>query len=148
MLTLLREILKEKGETVHTAGPEEPVSAAVRRMAELRIGALPVTYNGRLVGIFSERDVLVRIVDDGLDPQRTPVADVMTPQPESVAPTTTLEAAMRLMSVRGFRHLPVLDEGRLVGLVSIRDLNDWLIREQQSSIDRLIRTVHTLTPHG
>ena len=86
-----------------------------------------------MLGIFSERDVLVRIVNEGLDPKTTPVSRVMTENPEHVVPSTTVEDAMRK---RGFRHLPVLEHGRLMGLVSIRDVNEWLTRDEEAAVSR------------
>ena len=87
-------------------------------------------------GIFSERDVLVRIVNEQLDPKTTPVSLVMTRNPHHVAPSTTVEEAMSLMRKNAFRHLPVVDQGRLVGLISIRDLNQWLIRDEEEAMSR------------
>ena len=131
MLSQLSEVLAVKShQTVHTVSPSDTVATAVRMMSELKIGVLPVVDNTRLLGIFSERDVLVRIVNEGLDPKTTPVSRAMTENPEHVAPSTTVEGAMSLMRKKGFRHLPVVEHGRLVGLVSIRDFNEWLTRDE------------------
>ncbi|MCP5364887.1 MAG: CBS domain-containing protein [Hyphomicrobiales bacterium] len=148
MLTMLSEILEEKSGHVHTAAPSDLVSKAVRLMRQADIGALPVLYNGRLVGILSERDILARIVDERLDPASTAVFQVMTSNPECASPTMTVEAAMRMMSRRRFRHLPVMSDGRLIGIISIRDLSEWIIRNQQTSIEKLVRTVHSMRPPG
>ena len=137
MLSQLSEVLAVKArQTVHTVSPSDTVATAVRMMSELRIGALPVVDNSGLLGIFSERDVLVRIVNEGLDPKTTPVSRVMTENPEHVVPSTTVEDAMSLMRKRGFRHLPVLEHGRLMGLVSIRDFNEWLTRDEEAAVSR------------
>jgi CBS domain-containing protein len=105
-----------------------------------------VIEHGKLVGIFSERDVLIRIVDQGLNPDTTPVADVMTPSPKSITSSQEVREAMRLMSKGRFRHLPVVDGDALVGLISIRDAMEWVIRDQEQVIDELIGTVRMAPP--
>ncbi|MCE4627970.1 MAG: CBS domain-containing protein [Desulfurococcales archaeon] len=107
-----------------TVTPDETVYEAAVKMAELGVGALPVIdEEGRLVGIFTERDLLVRVVAKGLDPTKIRVGEVMTPNPVTVGPDEPVEEALRLMAKIRARHLPVVDEkGRLVGIVSIRDL--------------------------
>ena len=141
MLNPVGDMLKSKGQTVHTVTPAENVSVAVGKMAQSEIGTLPVIEHGKLVGIFSERDVLIRIVDQGLDPDTTPVGDVMTPSPKSIRSSQEVREAMRLMSKGRFRHLPVVDGDALVGLISIRDAMAWMIRDQEQVIDELICTV-------
>jgi len=137
MLSQISEVLAVKEhQTVHIISPSDTVATAVGVMSKFKIGALPVVGNDRLLGIFSERDVLVRIVNEGLDPKTTPVSRVMTENPEHVAPSTTVEDAMRLMRTKGFRHLPVLDHERLVGLISIRDINEWLTRDEEAAVSR------------
>ncbi len=112
-----------------TARPDEPVIAAVLRMAELGIGALPVVdESGRLVGIFTERDLLVRVVAKRLDPEKVLVGTVMTPNPVTIGPNEPVEEALRIMNKIRARHLPVVDEnGRLIGIVSIRDIELVLV---------------------
>jgi CBS domain-containing protein len=146
MLTPVGELLRIKGQALHTVTPSDPVSVAVRRMSELKIGALPVIDRGKLVGIFSERDVLVRIVDQDLDPDKTHVSEVMTPSPKTITPADRVEEAMRIMSKGRFRHLPVVDGGVLVGLISIRDAMEFVIRDQQQVIDTLISAVKKTPP--
>jgi CBS domain-containing protein len=146
MLNPVSALLKSKGDTVHTVTPTDKVSVAVRKMAQVEIGALPVIEQGKLVGIFSERDVLIRIVDQGLNPDTTPVADVMTPSPKSITASQEVREAMRLMSKGRFRHLPVVDGDALVGLISIRDAMEWVIRDQEQVIDELIGTVRMAPP--
>jgi CBS domain-containing protein len=146
MLNPIGTLLKAKGHTVHTVTPADKVSAAVRKMAQLEIGALPVIENGKPVGIFSERDVLIRIVDQGIDPDTTPVANVMTPSPKSITSSQDVREAMRLMSKGRFRHLPVVDGDALVGLISMRDAMEWVIGDQQQVIDTLIGAVRMAPP--
>ncbi len=91
-------------------------------MAERHIGAVLVAIDGRLQGIFTERDVLTRVVAAGLDPDDTALGGVMTPNPDTVGPGDMAFEALRRMSERGYRHLPVVDDDEMVGIVSIRDL--------------------------
>jgi CBS domain-containing protein len=98
------------------------------------IGSLVVTDGGRVVGMFTERDVLVRIVAAGADPAATPVRQVMTTDVVTIQPETTVKAAMMMMTERRCRHLPVLDHGQLAGLISIGDVTRWNLREQADHI--------------
>ncbi len=102
--------------------PSATVQDAARIMAERHIGAVLVAVDGRLQGIFTERDLLARVVAAGLDPNDTALGGVMTPNPDTVAPNDSALEALRRMSERGYRHLPVVDRERMVGIVSIRDL--------------------------
>ena len=102
--------------------PSATVQDAARIMAERHIGAVLVAVDGRLQGIFTERDLLARVVAAGLDPNDTALGGVMTPNPDTVAPNDSALEALRRMSERGYRHLPVVDGERMVGIVSIRDL--------------------------
>src|SRR5262245_37290038 len=106
-----------------TLPPSATVGDAIRTMLEENIGALPVVDGGgRLLGIFSERDLLTRVA--GTDPgyAQRPVADFMTPGPEGVRETDTLAFVLHKMDVGGYRHLPVLREGRVLGMISVRDM--------------------------
>jgi CBS domain-containing protein len=91
-------------------------------MVEHKIGAVPVLEDGRLTGIFSERDLMTRVVVGGKDAARTPVSEVMTEDPLTVAPSDALETCMTLMKRHSFRHLPVCVRGELTGVVSLRDI--------------------------
>jgi len=104
-----------------TASAEITVAAAARLMKERRIGALLVVQDGRLAGIFTERDALFRVVAEGRDPAKTRVAEVMTPNPRTIAPDRPFGHALHLMYEGGFRHVPVVDDGRPIGVVSARD---------------------------
>lgn len=133
-------LLDNKGHDVEMVEPETSVSAAVVRMNQRRIGSVLVgdRYRPgepyRPVGIFTERDVLVRVVAQGLDPQTTAVGDVMTPDPVTIHANTTVDEALLLVTERRCRHLPVVDDTGLCGLVSIGDLIKWVIREQDRTI--------------
>lgn len=137
MQETLETVLARKGASVHYVIPETPVLDAVRKMNQERIGALLVCEQGEMVGIFTERDVLIRIVDEGRDPKTTRVMDVMTSDVVAVRPETGVEEAMAIISERRFRHLPVLNEGALVGLVSSGDLTRWVSRNQEGHIQHL-----------
>ena len=109
-------------QTLVTRAPQTTVREAAKLMTERKIGAIMVVEAGRLVGIFSERDVLGRVVARGLDPDKTSLRETMTPNPVTVGPDDAPSAALELMAQRGFRHLPVVEGDRIVGMVSIRDL--------------------------
>lgn len=97
------------------------VRAAARAMRERRVGAVLVVADGRLEGIFTERDMVNRVVAESRDPDVTTLAEVMTAEPDTAAPHTTAIEALRRMQDGGYRHLPIVDRGRLVGIVSRRD---------------------------
>jgi len=102
--------------------PATMVSDAARVMAERNIGAVMVSQDNRLVGIFTERDMVIRVVAQGLDASATRLADVMTANPDTVSPDEAPHRALEMMRNRGYRHLPVVDGSRIVGMCSIRDL--------------------------
>jgi CBS domain-containing protein len=133
----LAKVLETKGSDVETVSPETTVLAAVHQMNRCKIGALLVTDRGRPIGIFTERDVLVRVVAAGLDPKTTPVNEVMTRGPVVVRPEVTVSEAMLVITQRRCRHLPVIDYGELRGLISIGDLTSWVVRDQQRTIEDL-----------
>jgi CBS domain-containing protein len=130
----VRDILHRKGTQVWTIDKEATVLQAAHEMHERKVGAVVVTEGGRIVGMFSERDVLRRVVGEQRDPARTPVAEVMTGEVVCCTPETPLEEAGGTMKHRRIRHLPVLDDGRLVGLVSIGDLNAYHQTSQEQTI--------------
>lgn len=141
MLDTLNVVLSSKGHSVHSVSPTVSVLEAVRKMNVERIGALLVCADGNLVGIFTERDVLTRVVDQGRDPRETSVADVMTRELAVVKPSMTVEEAMAVITERRCRHLPVMDDSRLVGLVSIGDLTRWVTRNQEIHIQDLVNFI-------
>lgn len=128
---------KQRGEEIESISPDGSVALAVRRMNELGIGSLLVMDGDRLIGIFTERDVLVRVVGAARDPAQTVVSEVMTVQILTIEPDTTVEEAMRLMTERRCRHLPVLEDDQVVGLISIGDLTRWMVVDQQNKIQDL-----------
>lgn len=127
------------GEPVHAVAPDTLVSECVRMMTARRIGALLVRDAAGLRGIFTERDALIRVLAAGRDPKSVRVLEVMTPDPVSVAPDTTVDAAMALVTRRRFRHLPVVDDsGRLLAVVSSGDLTRWLVGERIGDVRDLV----------
>ncbi|MGM0562160.1 MAG: CBS domain-containing protein [Pseudomonadota bacterium] len=105
-----------------TFSPETTVRTAAAVMTERSIGAILIMKDEQLAGIFTERDLLRRVVGATRDPDTTSLEEVMTPDPDTLAPNATAMEALLLMRGRGYRHLPVLDKGKLIGIVSIRDL--------------------------
>lgn len=136
------KILEQKSEPLETVSPRASISEAIARMNEKNIGSVLVMDGERMVGIFTERDVLTRVVPRGLDPAKMPVTEVMTQRPITIGPNTTVEEAMMVVSDTRRRHLPVIDGGRVIGMISIGDLNRWVVRDQKRTIDDLIDYVH------
>lgn len=115
--------------------PSMTVRAAAEIMASRHIAAVLVMEDRRLVGIMTERDITIRVVSRGLVPEVTVVREVMTPDPDTLRPTDQPEHALRMMSQRNYRHLPVVSEdGSVVGMVSVRDLYDFVQSELQSDL--------------
>lgn len=132
------QILKGKpSKTVHAISPNETVYDAVRKMADHSIGALLVMEGEKIVGIVTERDYARKIALAGRSSKETPVAVIMTTPVLCVGPLQTNEECMALMTENRVRHLPVLDKGKLIGLVSIGDLVKDIISEQQFIIEQL-----------
>lgn len=116
--------------------PDTSVLRAAVLMAQSNAGAVMVLVNERLVGIFTERDVVFRVVARELDPGTTPIADVMTHEPRTIGPLEPLGRALLIMHDNGFRHLPVLDDGKLVGVVLARSAMDPDLEEFASEAVR------------
>jgi CBS domain-containing protein len=134
-MTAVRDILAKKGSQVFTIGQGATVREAATLMNEHKVGALVVTDDGRVVGMFSERDVLRRVVGERRDPDQTRVGEVMTTEVFCCTHETTIEEARGAMKNRRIRHLPVVDgDQRLHGLVSIGDLNAHEASTQEQTI--------------
>lgn len=110
------------------------VSEAADRMRRLKVGAVAVVAEGRLVGVFTERDALFRVVAEGRDARTTPLAEVMTPDPQTIHPAKPFGHALHMMFEGGFRHVPVVEDGRPVGMVSARDALGPELREFVSDL--------------
>jgi CBS domain-containing protein len=122
-----------KDRRVYSVDADNTVVEAARFMMEHNVGALPVLRNGELVGIFSERDVMNRVVAVGRTPGQTRVSEVMTANPRTVSVDETVDNCLFLMREFGFRHLPICEGKTLKGMVSLRDV---ILRAQQSSADQ------------
>ncbi|MDZ5604873.1 CBS domain-containing protein [Pseudomonas sp. RP23018S] len=135
----VEHILKAKSDhqTVYTIGPDESVLQALKLLAEKNIGALPVVEDGQVVGIVSERDYARKLVLKGRSSAVTPVREIMSAPVVFVEPKHNLEYCMNLMTNRHLRHLPVVDNGELLGLLSIGDLVKETIAEQAGLIIKL-----------
>jgi CBS domain-containing protein len=132
----ISELIKNRETYFVQAG--QSVLEAARWMVERNVGALPVLDGGRLVGIFSERDIMKRVVAEERDPARTRVADVMTAEPLVVAPDDDVQHCMVLMKQHGFRHLPICGEDRkLAGLVSLRDMLLHEVSEKDGEVQMM-----------
>ena len=140
MSTTVGDLLRSKGNKVETIAAGEPLLEAIRRMSAKHIGCLAVvTKAGKLSGIVSERDCLWKVIAEGKSPKTNLVKDAMTPlkQMKTVAPGQTVEECMSLMTGRRHRHLPVLADGQLVGLISIGDVVKFMLDAQQATIQSL-----------
>jgi len=128
----------EKGEAIHSVGPDTSVTECVRTMTAEKIGALIVMDGERLIGIFTERDALTKVLAAGLDPVSTKVFEVMSKDPCCIPPTTTVGDAMELVTRRRFRHLPVVENGKVLAVVSSGDLIHWLVKDQIREVQELV----------
>ena len=133
----VRDVLKQKGRYVWSIAPDSTVYDALQLMADKNIGALLVVEAGRPVGIFSERDYARQVILKGKSSKDTPVRDVMTSKVVFVRPEQSIEECMALMTDRRFRHLPVLEEGKLAGLLPIGDVVKAVISEKDFIIEQL-----------
>jgi signal-transduction protein with cAMP-binding, CBS, and nucleotidyltransferase domain len=133
----ISEILKTKGHTVWTVTPETTVFDAIQLMADKNIGALVVSDGNRVIGVVSERDYTRKVILQGKASRTTQVREIMPGHPITVTPNHTVQECMQIMTQHRVRHLPVLDGGKMAGLVSIGDLVNWIITTQYSTIEQL-----------
>lgn len=133
----ISEIISHKGSQVWSISPEETVFDAIQLMADKNIGALLVTQSGRLVGILTERDYTRKVALKGKSSKQTAVKEILSGHIIHVTPDHTVEECMRLMTENRVRHLPVLEADRIVGVVSIGDLVNWIINAQSFTIHQL-----------
>lgn len=134
---LIRNILNEKGTEVFDIGPENTVYEAIERMADKDIGALLVMESNKLKGIITERDYRNKVILKGRRSKTTAVREIMTSDLYTVQPTDTVDTCMALMTDRKFRHLPVVEKGNVVGVISIGDLVKAVITKQKVEIHNL-----------
>ena len=134
----LQRILNEETGTIHSVEADALVVECVRKMTDKKIGALTVMDGGKLVGIFTERDALSRVLAAGRDPRDTRVVEVMTTDPCCVSPEMTVRDAMELVTQRGFRHLPIVENGKVQAVVSNRDLTHWVVKSRGGELQNLV----------
>lgn len=137
----IHQILERKGHDVHWVSPDSSVYDAIRRMAELGIGALLVMRDGKPVGMLSERDYARKVILEGRASRDTLVSEIMSEPLTTIEGQATADAGLALMTSKRFRHLPVLDGDQLVGVVSIGDLVNAVIDDQHLLIEQLERYV-------
>ncbi len=131
------ELLKKREATVYSLNPNDTVLEALRRMADHNVGAMMVMDQGRLVGVLSERDYTRKIALEGRSSKDTQVKDIMTADVMTVTSQARTRECMTLMSQKKFRHLPVVDGDKVVGMISIRDIMDDIIAENEQTISQL-----------
>ncbi len=136
-MTNVRSILQMKGNVVWTVPPETTVLDALALMAEKNVGALVVTLEGRVLGIISERDYARKVALKGRTSRDTSVREIMTSSPVCVGPDQSIEECMTIMNNRHVRHLPVLENNLLAGMITIRDAIKAVIAEKEHTIEQL-----------
>jgi CBS domain-containing protein len=141
-VTTVRHLLDRKGRAIYSVKPDDPVLEAIRIMAERHVGALLVMKNGQLAGIVSERDYARKVILLGRSSADTPVSQIMSTPVLTVTPANSVQECMQLMTERRVRHLPVLESGQVIGMVSIGDLVKALIEDQQQTIEQLESYIH------
>jgi CBS domain-containing protein len=137
----VHQLLQAKGNHVWSIEPDATVYQALQSMAEKNVGAMLVVQGGKLVGIFSERDYARKVILQGKSSKTTSVGEVMTREVLYISPDDTIENCMALMTAKRTRHLPVLEHGELVGLVSIGDVVKEIIRDREFTIRELERYI-------
>ena len=136
-MTMINQLLKLKGHDCFSVGPDETVYAAIEKMAEKNVGSVLVMDGATLVGMFTERDYARNVVLKGRSSPQTLVRDIMSTQVAYVAPYDTVEDCMALMTERRLRHLPVVEDEAVVGVISIGDLVKSIIDDQRFTISQL-----------
>lgn len=133
----VRNILESKGNNIFSVEPTTVVYQAIETMAQKNIGGLLICESGKLVGIFTERDYARKLILKGKSSKDTTIGELMTKNPFTVSLDSSIEECMELMSNRRIRHLPVVENGELIGVISIGDVVRFIIEEQKSIIAHL-----------
>jgi CBS domain-containing protein len=138
----VRQLLDGKGNAIYSVGPEDPVLEAIQLMADHHVGALLVMKGDEIAGIVSERDYARKVILLGRSSSSTPVWQIMSSPVFTVSPEQTVDDCMRLMTQQRVRHLPVVERGRVVGVISIGDLVKAVIEDQRHTIEQLEDYIH------
>lgn len=146
METPLAELIRHKGSHVCHVEPETTVAEAARQMHRERVGALLVMHDEAVIGILTERDLLNRVVAKAVDPATTKVHEVMTPEVIVVKPSLTVREAMQIVTEKRFRHLPVVMDGHLLGMLSSGDLTRCIVAEEEGVIHTLYDYIYGAYP--
>jgi CBS domain-containing protein len=134
-----------KGHELYWVDADQKIMDVVQAMVQRNIGAVPVVREGKLVGIFSERDLMRRVFVEQRDPRQTAVGEVMTKDPFVVPPNTSLDECMLIMKTHGFRHLPICEGDRLQGLISLRDILLYEVDEKDVDLQMMRAYIRTGT---
>jgi CBS domain-containing protein len=137
----VKQLLGQKGREVWSVDADEPVLEAIQMMADKHVGALPVTRGGELVGVISERDYARKVILLGRSSAETPIWQIMSSPVVTVSPGDDVRQCMQIMTDKRIRHLPVVQDGRMVGMISIGDLVRAVIEEQEQTIEQLNRFI-------
>jgi CBS domain-containing protein len=141
LMRTVNQLLHGKGNQIFSVAPTDSVRQAIEVMATRHVGALLVMKEGALIGIISERDYARKVILKNRSSQDTPVGDIMTSPAVTASPTDTVHHCMQVMTEGRFRHLPVVESGRVVGILSIGDLVKAVIEEQSAQIEQLERYI-------
>lgn len=136
-----REMLLKKGNTIYSISPDQKIFEALQLMAEKEVGALLVLDSGSLIGIISERDYARKVALEGKSSKESLVSEIMSPNVIYVELDTSTDGCMALMINKKVRHLPVYDQGKLAGVISIGDVVNAIIDEKEFEIDQLVRYI-------
>jgi len=137
LIEMVTTILKRKGPEVFSVPPHASVYDAIEMMADKHVGALLVIFEGKLAGIISERDYARKVILKGRSSKETRVEEIMTSSVITVGPDRRIDECMRLMTDNRIRHLPVLEGEKVLGVISIGDLVNWIISAQEATIDQM-----------
>ena len=140
-MRLVKHLLEDKGGAIHAIEPDKPVLEAIRVMADKYIGALLVMRGSQLLGIVSERDYARKVILKGRSSADTPVREIMSAPVLTVAPTDSVNHCMKLVTDKRVRHLPVVDDGRVIGVLSIGDLVKAMIADQAQELEHMQRYI-------
>ncbi len=135
-------VLNQKVTSLWSIEPTLTVYEAIEMMAAKGVGALPVMHEGRLMGMISERDYTRKVILKGKSSRSTPVSEIMTAEPIVASPSDSVVECMAIMTERRIRHLPVLQDGAIIGIISIGDLVKWIMSAQTATIDQLTKYMY------